>query len=132
LNIFLNHFFFSIGAGGAVTLPRIINLGLAKELIYTSKRFSGKEAKDYGIVNHSYDSAETLHEKAMEMAKKISSNGPLGVKSAKKVIDNSLDLSMEEGITLSNKHRLPLNYTNDFKEALQAFQEKRKPIFRGN
>jgi enoyl-CoA hydratase/carnithine racemase len=119
------------GAGGVVTLPRIINPGIAKQLIYTSERFSGKKSVEYGICNQSFATQEELLAHAMEIAKVIANNGPLGVRGAKKVIDEGLEINFDQAIALSNKHRLPLNQTLDFHEALKAFAEKRKPVFKG-
>lgn len=119
------------GAGGTVTLPRLVGPGRAKELIFSSRRFSGLEALAYGIANHSYPSTTQLMAEAEELAAKIAANGPLGVRAAKNVINATLDQKMEDALDYSMRQRYQLNYTEDFKEALKAFEEKRKPKFTG-
>jgi|TARA_B100000315_G_scaffold208822_1_gene204332 enoyl-CoA hydratase/carnithine racemase len=118
------------GAGGTVRLPRVIPAGLAKELIYTARRFDGEEAERIGFVNRAYP-ADQLMEEALALARSIAANGPLGVRGAKKVIEQTSRMPMSQAIEFSNAVRMPLNFTKDFAEALAAFKEKRKPEFRG-
>jgi enoyl-CoA hydratase/carnithine racemase len=118
------------GAGGTVRLPKLIPPGVAKELIYTSKRFDGIEAARIGFANQAYP-ASSLMDKALAMAAAIAANGPLGVRAAKKVIGQTSHMAMGQAIEFSNAIRMPLNFTKDFAEALAAFKEKRKPKFRG-
>ncbi len=118
------------GAGGTVRLPRVLPAGLAKELIYTARRFKGEEAERIGFVNRAYP-ADQLMEEALALARSIAANGPLGVRAAKKVIEQTSQMPMSQAIEFSNAVRMPLNFTKDFAEALAAFKEKRKPEFRG-
>jgi enoyl-CoA hydratase/carnithine racemase len=120
------------GAAGAVLCPRIIGVARAKELIFTARRFSGVEAKEWGVVQHCTSPGGDAYADALELGIKIASNGPLGVRGAKLVMDAMDDsLTFDEQLKLSNDHRFPLNDTEDFKEALKAFSEKRKPVFKG-
>jgi methylglutaconyl-CoA hydratase len=83
------------GAGGAQRLPRLVNRALAKELIYTSRVLSGKEAQEMGIVNYSLPQNEkndAAFQKALEIAEKILPNGPIGVQMAKKAIDRGCEV----------------------------------------
>ncbi len=118
------------GAGGVVRLQRIMSPGQAKELVFTSKRIDGKEAERIGLVNRAYPLASLMDE-ARAIAEKIRDNGPLGVRGAKKVMDQTLDMPLAQAVEFSNALRLPLNHTRDFAEALAAFKEKRKPVFTG-
>jgi len=73
------------GAGGTQRLPRLINVSLAKELIYTARVFNGDEALKMGIVNHSVsqnDDGDAAFIRAMKLAEEILPNGPVGVVSA--------------------------------------------------
>ena len=70
-------------AGGTQRLPRLIGVGRAKELIYTGRRISAQEAKEYGLVEFVVP-ANLLEEKAIEIAEKIASNGPIAVRLAKR------------------------------------------------
>jgi methylglutaconyl-CoA hydratase len=121
------------GAAGAVLAPRLLGVPRAKELIFTARRFSGEEANEWGVVQHCapFDSDGALAH-ATRLATTIAANGPLGVRGAKAVLNATDDgLSFAEHLALSNERRFPLNETADFEEALKAFAEKRKPVFRG-
>jgi methylglutaconyl-CoA hydratase len=70
------------GAGGTQRLPRLINLALAKELIFTARVFTGSEAVQMGVVNHSVpqnDEGDAAYKRALKLAEEILPNGPVGV-----------------------------------------------------
>jgi enoyl-CoA hydratase/carnithine racemase len=119
------------GAMGTVLLPRLVGPSVAKDLILTARRFSGGEAFALGMANRVAASPDECVVLALELATKIAGNAPLGVRGARAVIDRGLDLDFEGHVRLSDAHRLPLNDTEDFREALLAFEQKRPPRFQG-
>eukprot|EP01135_Chromosphaera_perkinsii_P009869 Nk52_evm1s1943 gene=Nk52_evmTU1s1943 len=120
------------GAGGMVWLRDIVPLSVAKDLVYTSRTFDGKEALRLNIASRVTRTGDGTLEEACMLAHEIGRNGPLGVRNAKKVF-NTMGNSMtrQEAIDYFRPIRSELNYTEDFEEALMAFEEKRDPIFKG-
>ena len=118
-----------------MNLSRLVGPSVAKDLIFTSRRFDGEEALRLGVVNRSVNGdVESTVGEGLALTKQIASNGPLGkdeelvavqltafdlsplgLKSAKVVIDQGVDLDFEKHVELSNQYRLPLNDTLDFK-----------------
>lgn len=80
------------------------------------------------MVNHVDEDAVG---RAMAIACRIACNGPLGVRGAKAVIDRCQNLEQSKAMDLSARLRGPLSETEDFKEALNAFEDKRSPVFHG-
>ncbi|WP_054635589.1 enoyl-CoA hydratase [Thalassobacillus sp. C254] len=118
------------GAGGTQRLPRLIGAEKAKELIFTSKKISGREAEQIGLVSCSAQSAEVLSV-AQEIAGKIAENGPVALKQAKKAVNAGLETDLNTGLTLEEKCYEVIIPTKDRLEGLQAFKEKRKPQYSG-
>lgn len=70
------------GAGGTQRLPRLINVALAKELIFTARVFTGADAQKMGVVNHSVpqnENGDAAYQRALKLAEEILPNGPVGV-----------------------------------------------------
>ncbi|XP_018788994.1 PREDICTED: methylglutaconyl-CoA hydratase, mitochondrial [Bactrocera latifrons] len=122
------------GAGGTQRLPRILSPALAKELIFTSRVLNGKEAKDFGIVNHVVPqnaSGDAAYQKALEIAEEILPNGPVGVRMAKLAIDKGIQVDLNTGYSIEEICYSQVIPTKDRLEGLQAFAEKRKPVYKG-
>ncbi|GAB1529444.1 MULTISPECIES: enoyl-CoA hydratase-related protein [Brevibacillus] len=118
------------GAGGTQRLPRLVGKGVAKELIFTSRRVFSEEALSIGLVNRIVP-ADQLMATAISLAEQISSNAPLALAQAKFAIDCGGEVELASGLQIeSNAYKL-LVPTKDRLEGLAAFQEKRKPIYRG-
>eukprot|EP00968_Pinguiococcus_pyrenoidosus_P027317 scaffold7366_cov254-Pinguiococcus_pyrenoidosus.AAC.19 len=103
-------------------------LQLPQEIIFRAKKYTGEEAAQLGLVNGVVD--DPL-EKAIEVAEEIAQNAPLGLRGAKEVMNASADGTFEDGLELSRVLRPKLTVTEDHEEALAAFAEKRKPVFKG-
>jgi enoyl-CoA hydratase/carnithine racemase len=118
------------GAGGTQRLPRIIGIAKAKELIFTARRIDAQTALDIGLVNRVVEPAE-LMPAARELAREIAKNGPIGVSQAKFAINYGMEASLGVALPLESKAYEVTIPTKDRLEALAAFAEKRKPVFKG-
>jgi enoyl-CoA hydratase/carnithine racemase len=118
------------GGGGTQTLTRVIGPALAKELMWTGRRISATEAREYRLVNHVTEPGTAI-DKARELARTISGNAPLSVMFTKAVIDRGMDLPLSEGMAAEADASFMLYFTEDRNEGLTAFREKRPPQFRG-
>ena len=119
------------GAGGTQKLARLIGLAKAKELILTGKRFKAPETLGYGILNYVEKEYEQAYNKALELARTVNENGPVGVKMAKKSLNKAMELDIDQGLLWEGECYRGVINTKDRVEALKAFSEKRKPEFIG-
>lgn len=119
------------GAGGTQRLSRLIGPSLAKELILTARRISAKDAYAYGFLNGVAADLDELQERAFGLAQEILSNAPLAVYQAKAAIDRGASVDMQTGLDIETMCYEVIIPTKDRLEALDAFREKRKPIFKG-
>ncbi|MGJ7919769.1 enoyl-CoA hydratase [Neobacillus sp. LXY-4] len=118
------------GAGGTQRLPRLIGKGRAKELIFTARRIDAWEAREIGLVEY-VTPAHSLLDKAMEIANQIVKNGPIAVTQAKFAIDKGYDVDLNTGLSIEqNAYEITIP-TKDRLEGLQAFKEKRPPVYVG-
>ena len=118
------------GMGGTQRLPRLIGPALAKELIFTGRRIRADEAREIGLVNRVVGQGEALNS-AMELAAEISANGPLAVRHAKAAANRALDVDLVSGLEYEADQFALLFATEDAREGMNAFSEKRKPKFEG-
>ena len=118
------------GAGGTQRLPRLVGKAVAKDLILTARRFDGAEALGLGVINRLAPDGE-LDATALELASAIASNGPVAVRAAKRAIDVGSELDQEAGLAVESECYGLTIPTQDRLEALAAFSEKRKPVFKG-
>lgn len=119
------------GAGGTQRLTKLIGRAKALEWLWTGDRFSVEQAYDSGIVNRIV-AEELLMEEALKFVKKISKQPPLSLRLIKDSVNKAVDYSLYEGMQYERKNFYLLFGSQDQKEGMQAFIEKRKPNFKGN
>lgn len=118
------------GFGGTQRLSRIVGRNRAKEMIYTAGIFSAEEALNIGLVNKVCEPADLLSE-ATKTLQTILKKGPVAVRLAKKVINEGGDLPLASGLKFEES-TFPLTFaTEDQKEGVKAFLEKREARFTG-
>lgn len=118
------------GAGGTQNLPRLIGAPLAKELIWTGRRISGAEAKEYRIVNHVVETGKALT-KVRSIIEDMKAVGPLSQMMTKQSIDRGADMTLQQGFMQEADLAYMLSWSDDRSEGLKAFSERRKPDFKG-
>jgi enoyl-CoA hydratase len=118
------------GMGGTQRLPRLVGPALAKELIFTGRRISAEEAREIGLVNRVVPQGEALNA-AREIAAGIAENGPLAVRHAKSATNRALDVDLVSGLEYEADQFALLFATEDAREGMGAFSERRKPRFKG-
>ena len=118
------------GAGGTQRLPRLIGQAKALELILTARRLQAEEAYSYGLLTRIVERGELLAE-SLAFCSQLLANGPIAVQQAKFAIKNGMNADLSTGLQIERKAYEVTLPTEDRIEALQAFAEKRKPVFRG-
>ncbi|KAJ3326884.1 hypothetical protein HDU76_012550 [Blyttiomyces sp. JEL0837] len=117
------------GAGGTQRLPRLIGVSKAKELAFTGRILTAKDAAALGLVNHAVDGF--AYEKALEIAREILPAGPIAIKMAKLAINQGSQLELSSGLSFEQSCYAQVIPTEDRLEGLRAFKEKRTPVYKG-
>ncbi len=118
------------GAGGTQTLPRAVGERRAKEIILTGKPFEAAQALEWGVVNALYE-PDALMPAALETATRIANNAPIAVKEARRSIHGGLQKDLAAAMRFEIECYNKLVPTEDRREGIRAFNEKRKPEFKG-
>jgi enoyl-CoA hydratase len=118
------------GAGGTQTLPRAVGERRAKEIILTGRPFTVAEAEAWGLVNRVLE-PDRLMPEALETARCIAGNGPISVRQAKQSIQRGMQMSISDGLAFEIEAYNRMVPTEDRREGVLAFNERRKPVFRG-
>lgn len=118
------------GGGGTQRLQKIVGQGIAKELMYFGEMIDANRALDLQIVNKMVPPGEVLSS-AKEWAEKLAKKPPIAMRMLKTAITSGANVDLETGLTLETSCFSNAFATKDRKEGLQAFIEKRKPVYQG-
>jgi enoyl-CoA hydratase len=118
------------GYGGTQRLPRIVGVGRALEILLTGEMISAEEALRIGLVNQVVP-LEDLMPTALELAKKIARMPALAVKFLLEAVDRGMNMSLDQALEFEADLMVHVFSTEDAYEGLQAFLEKREPVFKG-
>ena len=118
------------GAGGTQRLTRAIGKVRAMEMVLTGKFISAEEALQYGLVNRIVPAELMMHE-TLGLAKQIAAQSPVAVKLAKEAVNQAFNSTLDEGLMFERKNFYLTFASEDQKEGMAAFVEKRAPEFKG-
>ncbi|RSK43057.1 enoyl-CoA hydratase-related protein [Bacillus canaveralius] len=118
------------GAGGTQRLTKLVGKTKAMEWLFTGKRISSREALQYGLINQIV-APELLIEETVKLARQIALQPPLSIRLIKESVLKAVDYPLYEGMQFERKNFYLLFSSEDQKEGMKAFQEKRKPDFKG-
>jgi enoyl-CoA hydratase/carnithine racemase len=118
------------GAGGTQNLPRAIGARRAKEILLTGRPFTVQQAHEWGMVNR-ICKAETLVQDALETAAVIAANAPISTRQVKQSVNMGLNTDLQTGLMFEIEAYNRMVPTEDRREGIRAFNEKRKPVYQG-
>jgi enoyl-CoA hydratase len=118
------------GAGGTQNLPRAVGARRAKEILLTGRPFTVQQAFDWGMVNR-ICLPETLVTEALETAAIIAGNAPISTRQIKQSVNMGLNTDLQTGMMFEIEAYNRMVPTDDRREGILAFNEKRKPVYRG-
>jgi enoyl-CoA hydratase len=111
-------------------LPRVIGEGMARELAYTAREVSGREAKEIGLVNRCFATREELLEGVTQIARTMVEKSPLALRGCKEMFRYGRDHSVADALNYIATWNAAMLISDDWTEAMHAFQQKRQPKFR--
>jgi enoyl-CoA hydratase len=118
------------GAGGTQRLTRAVGKAIAMEMILNNRTLTAQEAYQFGMVNRVVP-VEGYLEEALKLAEEIAARAPIAIRVAKQMINQSFERTLSDGLMEEKQQFYNLFATEDQKEGMSAFMEKRKPEWKG-
>lgn len=112
-------------------LPMIVGQGFAREMAYTAANYSARDVEKMGLINHVYADQASVMAAAQKLAAQIAANAPLGIKYSKEVLNFSRYVNVYEGMAMAIQKNATLLMSEDLKEAMMSFLERRPANFKG-
>ncbi len=118
------------GAGGTQRLTHAVGKAIAMEMVLNNRTLSAQEALEFGLINHVYPVDEYL-DKALKLASRIAKRAPLALRQGKRAVNKSFELSLSDGLEFERRSFYFLFASEDQKEGMAAFSEKRSAKWKG-
>ena len=119
------------GSGGSIRLLHMIGIQRTKDMTFRSRRVSGSEAKDWGMVLDCVDDSQ-LETAVDQLVDELCTFSPLSQRTIKRVLNAAQNTTLEAGIEIEGNAYGRLRSSNDFREGVESFHAKRKPDFKGS
>jgi len=119
-----------LGGGVTVLLPRLVGLAKARELVFLGERIKGEEAVRIGLANRSFPD-EGFLDAAREFAKRVATKAPFSMQLAKEQLNFAAESTLDAALRAELEGMVFVGTTRDWQEGVDAFAEKRTPVFKG-